>query len=81
MSKTLTFLMKKTKVDKQIDEMQLSVVSELDKISRLQNQVLKIIDNAKEIKKEELVSIHNNIQHANFITKNLASDLKQDARL
>lgn len=81
MSKTIAFLTKRTKVDKQIDEMQLSVVSELDKISRLQNQVLKIIDNAKEITKEELVSIHNNIQHANFITKNLASDLRKDARL
>lgn len=71
----------KTKVDEQIDTMQLSVAHELDRISRLQNQALKIIDNAKEITKEELASIYNNIQHANFITKNLASDLKSDARL
>lgn len=81
MSKTIAFLAKKTKVDKKIDEMQLSIIAELDRISRLQNQVLKIIANAKEIKKEELVSIYNNVQHANFITKNLASDLKSDARL
>lgn len=81
MSKTLAFLIKKTKVDNQIDEMQLSIVEELERISRLQNQALKIIDNAKEIAEEEIVSIYNNIQHANFITKILASDLKKDARI
>lgn len=81
MSKILVFLIKKTKIDNQIDEMQLSIVEELERISRLQNQVLKIIDNSEEITEEEIVSIYNNVQHANFITKNLASDLKHDARL
>lgn len=81
MSKTLAFLEKKTKVDNQIDEMQLSIVDELDRISRLQNQALKIIDNSEEITEEVVVSVYNNVKHANFITKNLASDLRKDARL
>lgn len=81
MSKTLVFLVKKTKVDNQIDEMQLSIVDELDRINRLQNQALKIIDNSEEITEEEIVSVYNNVQHANFIIKNLASDLRKDARL
>ena len=71
----------KTKVDEQIDTMQLSVANELDKVDRFLKAIVDTVDNRRLLVDSDIISILNNTQHARFILKNLASDLKSDARL
>lgn len=72
---------RKTKVDEQIDTMQLSIAKDLDKIDRLLQAVVNIIGDHKVLVDSDIASILNNTQHARYLLKNLASDLKRDARL
>ena len=71
----------KTKVDEQIDTMQLSVAHELDKVDRLLKAIVDTVDNRRLLVDSDIASILNNTQHARYLLKNLASDLKSDARL
>lgn len=71
----------KTKVDEQIDTMQLSVANELDKVDRFLKAIVDTVDNRRLLVDSDIASILNNTQHARYLLKNLASDLKSDARL
>lgn len=79
--KILEMFKRKTKVDEQIDTMQLSIAKDLDKIDRLLQAVVNIIGDHKVLVDSDIASILNNTQHARYLLKNLASDLKRDARL
>lgn len=79
--KILKMFKRKTKVDEQIDTMQLSIADELGRIDRLLQAVVNTIGNHKVLVDSDIASILNNTQHAKYLLKNLASELKSDARL
>lgn len=80
--KILKMFKRKTKVDEQIDTMQLSIADELGgRIDRLLQAVVNTIGDHKVLVDSDIASILNNTQHARYLLKNLASDLKRDARL
>ena len=72
-----------TKVDKQIDEMQKSIADKLmlivNQINRKINRIIAVykLDKKSELIKKDLISISLYVENI----KNLASDLKRDARL
>lgn len=71
---------KRTKVDKQIDEMQMSIVREINSsINDLQG-ITKMFRKTR-VRDEDVVEIYNLANSAIFKLKNLASDLQTDARL
>lgn len=74
-------MFRKTKVDEQIDTMQLSIADELGRIDRLLQAVVNTIGDHKVLVDSDIASILNNTQHARYLLKNLASELKRDARL
>lgn len=79
--KILQMFKRKTKVDEQIDTIQLSIADELGRIDRLLQAVVNTADNRRLLVDSDIASILNNTQHARYLLKNLASDLKSDARL
>ena len=72
---------KKTSVDEQIDNIQISIAEELSRIERLLRSSIETIGTHKRLTEAETISVLNNVQHARYLIKNLASDLKRDARL
>ena len=71
---------KKTKVEEQIDTIQMSVSQELERVNKLITASLDVLE-YKAITEQEKASIKYNLNKAKMITKNLASDLERDARL
>lgn len=80
MGKILDLVTRKTKVDEQIDNMQMSIAREIE------SAVNTLTDNSKLLEKtrfraEDLAKVYNNERLAIFKLNSLASDLKRDARL
>ena len=80
MRKLIEFKPKKTKVDEQIDELQLSIVNEIESAINNLTDNRKLLERTK-FRAGDLATVYNNEQVAIFKLKNLASDLKRDARL
>ncbi len=70
---------KKTKVDTQIDEMQLSIVKEIESAINTLTSNRKLIEKTR-FRPEDLATVYNNEQLAIFKLNCLASDLKSDTR-
>jgi uncharacterized protein YoxC len=70
----------KTRVDKQIDEMQESIAYVLEDIMKISKESIKLFNKTR-LRAEDVAALGNNMQTIYEVTKNLASDLKSDARL
>ena len=80
MSKILSLFSGRTKVDKQIDEMQLSIARELNSPMKDMQSILKMFEKTR-VRNEDVAEMYNLANSALFKLKNLASDLQRDARL
>lgn len=80
MGKILDLFSRKTKVDKQIDEMQMSIARELNSPMDDMKAILKMFEKTR-VRKEDVVEMYNLANSALFKLNSLASDLKRDARL
>ena len=80
MGKILDLFTRKTKVDKQIDEMQMSIARELNSPMDDMKAILKMFEKTR-VRKEDVVEMYNLANSALFKLNSLASDLKSDARL
>ena len=80
MGKILDWFTRKTKVDKQIDEMQMSIARELNSPMDDMKAILKMFEKTR-VRKEDVVEMYNLANSALFKLNSLASDLKRDARL
>lgn len=80
MGKILDWFTRKTKVDKQIDEMQMSIARELNSPMDDMKAILKMFEKTS-ARKEDVVEMYNLANSALFKLNSLASDLKRDARL
>ena len=80
MGKILDLFSRKTKVDRQIDEMQMSIARELNSPMDDMKAILKMFEKTR-VRKEDVVEMYNLANSALFKLNSLASDLKRDARL
>lgn len=80
MGKILDLFSRRTKVDKQIDEMQMSIARELNSPMDDMKAILKMFEKTR-VRKEDVVEMYNLANSALFKLNSLASDLKRDARL
>lgn len=80
MGKILNLFTGKTKVDKQIDEMQMSIARELNSPMDDMKAILKMFEKTI-VRNEDVVEMYNLANSALFKLNSLASDLKRDARL
>lgn len=80
MGKILDLFSRKTKVDRQIDEMQMSIARELNSPMDDMKAILKMFEKTI-VRKEDVVEMYNLANSALFKLNSLASDLKRDARL
>lgn len=80
MGKIIDLFTRKTKVDKQIDEMQMSIARELNSPMDDMKAILKMFEKTI-VRNEDVVEMYNLANSALFKLNSLASDLKRDARL
>lgn len=80
MGKILDLFSRRTKVDKQIDEMQMSIARELNSPMDDMKAILKMFEKTR-VRNEDVVEMYNLANSALFKLNSLASDLKRDARL
>ena len=80
MGKILDLFTRKTKVDKQIDEMQMSIARELNSPMDDMKAILKMFEKTI-VRNEDVVEMYNLANSALFKLNSLASDLQRDARL
>lgn len=70
---------KKTRVDTQIDEMQISIVNEIESAVKTLKDNRKLLEKTR-FRPEDLAKVYNNEQLAILKLNCLASDLKRDTR-